>query len=95
MGQKITLKIGGRDYPLTAESEELEQMMRLAAVDVDKALTQFNARFPDTSLEDKLVFVAVQETVRKLYAKKKWQVLKDEVLSLDAKLASYLEGIDE
>ena len=38
MGQKITLKIGGRDYPLTAESEELEQMMRLAAVDVDKAL---------------------------------------------------------
>ena len=84
MGQKITLKIGGRDYPLTAESEELEQMMRLAAVDVDKALTQFNARFPDTSLEDKLVFVAVQETVR-----------KDEVLSLDSRLASYLEGIDK
>ena len=65
MGQKVTLKIGGRDYSLTAESEELEQMMRLAAVDVDKSLTQFNARFPDTSLEDKLIFVAVQETVRK------------------------------
>ncbi len=92
MGQSVKLKIAGREYPLTAVSPEQEQMMRLAAKDVNDMLDNFNARFPETDLVDKFAFVAVQEAVGKLYAKALLSRHAGELSALSEELDSYLKG---
>ncbi|MBO7370968.1 MAG: cell division protein ZapA, partial [Bacteroidales bacterium] len=70
----------------------MEQLMRMAAADVSAMVTNFDARFPDSSPEDKLVFVAIQEAAGKLSAQKKMSRLVEEVESLQGDMAAYLEG---
>ena len=93
MAQDITLKVAGKPYRLSASSPEMEQLMRLAAAEVSEMVTKFDARFPDSSPEDKLVFVAIQEAAGKLSAQKKMSRLVEEVEALQGDVASYLEGI--
>ncbi len=56
-------------------------------------LLKFDARFPDSSPEDKLVFVAIQEAAGKLSAQKKMSRLVEEVETLQGDVATYLEGV--
>lgn len=93
MAQDITLKVAGKPYRLSAASPEMEQLMRLAAAEVSEMVTKFDARFPDSSPEDKLVFVAIQEAAGKFSAQKKMSRLVEEVEALQGDVASYLEGI--
>ena len=93
MAQDITLKVAGKPYKLSAASPEMEQLMRLAAADVTAMITRFDARFPDSSPEDKLVFVAIQEAAGKLSAQKKMSRLVEEVQALEGDVAAYLEGM--
>ena len=93
MAQDITLKVAGKSYSLSAASPEMEQLMRLAAQDVSAMMTKFDARFPDSSPEDKLVFVAIQEAAGKLSAQKKMSRLVEEVQTLESDVAAYLDGM--
>lgn len=93
MAQDITLKVAGKPYKLSAASPEMEQLMRLAAADVTAMMTRFDARFPDSSPEDKLVFVAIQEAAGKLSAQKKMSRIVKEVEALQGDVAAYLEGM--
>ena len=93
MAQDITLKVAGKPYRLSAASPEMEQLMRLAAAEVSEMVTKFDARVPDSSPEDKLVFVAIQEAAGKLSAQKKMSRLVEEVEALQGDVNSYLEGI--
>lgn len=90
--QRINLVISGREYPLEAESPEMERLMRLAAGDVNRMLEKFNEQFPTTPFEDKLVFVAIREAAGKLLSQGKLQGLVDEADSLKQDLAAYLDG---
>ena len=94
MDQRITLKVAGKFYELKASTPEMERLMRLAANDVNSLLADFDSRFPDRSLEDKLVFVAIQEAVRKFASQKKFSNLSDEVTSLQSDIESYLKGVN-
>ena len=67
--------------------------MRLAAADVTAMMTKFDARFPDSSPEDKLVFVAIQEAAGKLSAQKKMSRLVEEVEALQGDVSAYLEAM--
>lgn len=93
MAQDITLKVAGKPYRLSAASAEMEQLMRLAAADVTAMMTKFDARFPDSSPEDKLVFVAIQEAAGKLSAQKKMSRLVEEVEALQGDVAAYLDAM--
>jgi Cell division protein ZapA. len=93
MAQDITLKVAGKPYHLIAATPEMEQLMRLAAADVSAMMTKFDARFPDSSPEDKLVFVAIQEAAGKLSAQKKMSNLIEEVEALQGDVEAYLEGM--
>lgn len=92
MGQSITIKIGNVDYPLVAADPEQEQLMRLAAEDVNRMLAKYDARFPDKSLDDKLAFVALQEAVGKYSNRRNLTVITDEVNALQADLENYLKN---
>ena len=66
MEQKITIKIAERSYVLKASTPENEQLIRLAAEDVNKKLNAYMASFPGKSAEDILSFVALNECVSRL-----------------------------
>ena len=95
MGQSVKLKIAGKEYSLTAASEEQEQLMRLAARDVNEMLDRFNERFVETDMVDKFAFVAVQEAVGKFYIKAKPSQMGGEVDALSSELGAYLEEADK
>ncbi len=95
MGQSVKLKIAGKEYSLTAASEEQEQLMRLAARDVNEMLDRFNEKFVETDIVDKFAFVAVQEAVGKFYMKARLSQMGAEVSSLSSELSSYLEETDK
>lgn len=95
MAQKVTLKVAGKPYLLNAETPEMEQLMRQAAAEVSEMLTRFDARYPASSPEDKLVFVAIQEAAGKLSAQKKMSLLVEEAASLERDLSAYLDGIEK
>lgn len=95
MDQSITLKIAGNTYSLKASSPEMEQMMRMAAADVNSMLSKFESRFPDKTMVDKLSFVALQQAIGKLSGLKKLETLSDEVNSLNADVVSYLDSLNK
>ena len=90
--QRIRLVIAGREYPLEAESPEMEQLMRLAAEDVNSMLKKFNEQFPTTPFEDRLMFAAVREAAGKLLSQRNMRRLADEADSLRRDLDAYLDG---
>lgn len=94
-GQSITLRIAGKEYSLRAASPEMEQLMRLAADDINRMLAKYNEKFPDKSLEDKLAFVTLNETVSKISYQRKLASLCDEAKALKEDTDSYLKGIEK
>lgn len=92
MSQNITIKIAGTDYPLVANSPEMEQLMRLSAEEIGRMLAKYDEKFPDKSLVDKLAFVALNQTVGKIAAQRKVIAVGEEVEALQAETQAYLEG---
>ena len=92
MDQSITLKIGGSVYPMAVSSPEKEEAYRIAADEINKLLATYEARFPDRSLSDKLVFVSLQLAVNKLLSKNSARNLKAEIDDIQKDLEAYLEG---
>jgi len=95
MAQSIKIKIAGKEYPFQVTSEEMEHYMRLAAEDVNETLGTYSAKFPDKELSDKLVFVALIETIGKLKALKKADTGDRELKSLGSALQSYLDSVSK
>lgn len=92
-GQSIKLKIVGKEYSLVAQTPESEGYMRNAAESINKMYQYYEQRFPDTSLQDKLAFVALNETVSMLMLQKKFSGLQAESKELSEEVASYLEKL--
>lgn len=93
--QSIKVIIGGRDYPLKAATPEMEQLMRIAAEQINAKLDTYNAKYPDMSMQDKLAFVALQESVSKLSFNRRLISVKEEAESLLMETTDYLEAIEK
>lgn len=89
--QRIRLVIGGRAYPMEADSPEMERLLRLAAEDVNEMITSLNEKFRTTPFEDKLMIIAIREAVAKLLSQGNMQRFTDEAEELERNLAAYLE----
>ena len=94
MDQSITLKIAGKEYPLKAATPEMEQMMRIAAEAIGKRLAQYDAKFPEKELIDKLVFVTLNETVNRIAVQRKLAAQEEGEKKLLDEISSYLDSID-
>ena len=94
-GQSITIKIAGREYPLKAKTPEAEQVMRLAADDVNAMLAHYNASYPDKSDVGKLAFVTLSQAVGKITAQRSAARLSADLDALDDRLGAYLAGIEK
>ena len=94
MDQSITLKIAGKDYALKAATPEMEQLMRIAAEAINKRLAQYDAKFPDKEMLDKLVFVTLNETINRLAAQRKLAAREEGEKKLLDEMTGYLDKID-
>ena len=92
-GQSITLKIAGKEYPLKASTPEMEQLMRIAASEINAMLAKYKERYPDKSELDKLAFVTLNEAVGKLSAQRSAAKVVSETEKLGDSLGAYLAAI--
>lgn len=95
MAQSITLKIAGKEYPLVVNSEEKESFYRTAAEEINAMISKYDEMYPDKSVEDKLVFEALNETVSKLSLEERTRRAAEELGKLGKELSDYLEGIEK
>ncbi len=95
MEQSITIRIADQEYPLKAKSPEMEQLMRLAAENVNQKLAAYNAKIRGRSLADKLTFVSLNETVARLQLEKRLKDLEDKVKALHLDTEAYLEKTEK
>ena len=94
MGQSVVIKIAGKEFPLKAASPEMEQMMRIAAEQINQKLADYSARFPDKTLADKLAFVALNEAVTKISCMRRLEMLDKEVKEMTGETDKYLKSIE-
>lgn len=88
--QSIKLNIGGRVYPMVANSPEMESVLRMAAESINKKLAMYSAKYPTVDLADKLVFVAMNEAVSALKSKKEFSLADQETKEIEKLLENYL-----
>ena len=93
MEQKITIRIAGKDFVLKASSPEEEELIRLAAIDINKHLAAYQTAFPGKALPDILSFVALSEGVAALSWQRKLEAAQGEVKDLSDTLGGYLSEL--
>ncbi len=93
MGQKITLKIAGRDYGLTAQSEEQEATLRRAADAINSRMDAYTLSHPGNTALELMSLVALNETLFRMNVQKEMEQFKESEKQLDEDLERYLKDI--
>ena len=91
MGQKITLKIAGRDYGLTAQSEEQEAILRRAADAINSRMDAYTLSHPGKTALELMSLVALNETLFRMNVQKEIEQYKASEEMLGQDLERYLK----
>ncbi|MCR5018410.1 MAG: cell division protein ZapA [Bacteroidales bacterium] len=95
MDRKISIKIGTREYKLSASSPQQEEAIRLAAQTINKRLQEFSISHPGRNQVDVMSMVALNETVARIVLQKELKVRDSETEKLSGDLQRYLSGTDK
>lgn len=95
MDQKISIKIAGRVYNLTASSPEQEELYRLAAEVINKRFNAYTLSHPGKTAADLLSLVALNETVVRLGLQKEMERFKEAEKTLQRDLEHYLKDQEQ
>lgn len=90
MAQNIKLKIAGIEYPMVANTPEMEETMRNAADEINRKFNSYDIKYPDKSTLDKLIIVTLNETVNRIACQNKMKQLGLETKALQDDLEAYL-----
>ena len=90
MDQKISVKIAGRIFNLTASTPEAEQLYREAAETINKRFVAYNRSHPGKNVSDLLSMIALNETVLRLGLQKDLDSHKQDEKALAGELERYL-----
>ena len=91
MDQKISIKIAGRTFNLTAPTPETEQLYRQAAEAINKRFAAFTRSHPGKTATDLLSLVALNEAVIRLDMQKEIDLYKTAEKQLESDLDRYLK----
>lgn len=94
MAQKISIKIAGRTYNLTAASPEQEEIYRLAAEDINARFAAYTHSHPGKTAADMLSMVALSETVIRFSQQKEMDKLRKSESDLEKDLQQYLKDVE-
>ena len=93
MDQKISVKIAGRIFNLTASTPEAEQLYRDAAETINKRFAAYTRSHPGKNVSDLLSMIALNETVLRLKLQKDLESQKQDEKALASELERYLKDI--
>jgi len=91
MDQKISIKIAGRIFNLTASSPDAEQLYRQAAETINNRFAAYTRSHPGKNVSDLLSMIALNETVIRLGLQKEMDRNKEEQKTLLQDLENYLK----
>ena len=91
MGQKISVKIAGRMFNLTADSPETEELFRVAAETINQRFAAYSRSHPGKNVSDLLSMIALNETVIRLGLQQEIDSYKEAEQSLARDLEHYLK----
>ena len=91
MDQKISIKIAGRTFNLTAPTPETEQLYRQAAEAINKRFASFTRSHPGKTATDLLSLVALNEAVIRLDMQREIDLYKTAEKQLESDLDRYLK----
>lgn len=93
MDQKISVKIAGRIFNLTASTPEAEQLYREAAETINKRFAAYTRSHPGKNVSDLLSMIALNETVLRLKLQMDLESQKQDEKALASELERYLKDI--
>ena len=93
MDQKISVKIAGRLFNLTASTPEAEQLYREAAETINKRFAAYTRSHPGKNVSDLLSMIALNETVLRLKLQMDLESQKHDEKALASELERYLKDI--
>lgn len=91
MGQKISIKLAGRTFNLTAATPEAEQLYRQAADAINARFSALNRSYPGNTVSDLMSLVALNETVVRLSAQRELEQRQEAEKLLEQDLERYLK----
>lgn len=91
MDQKISVKIAGRIFNLTASTPEAEELYRMAAEIINRRFANYTRSHPGKNASDLLSMIALNETVIRLGLQKDIDQYKEGEKQLAADLERYLQ----
>lgn len=91
MDQKISLKIAGRMFNLTASTPEAEQLYREAAETINRRFAAYTRSHPGKNVSDLLSMIALNETVIRLELQQEIDRYKEDKDLLARDLERYLQ----
>lgn len=92
MDRCIKVKIADKVFPFLVKTPEHEAVMRKAADEINASLLEFDRRYPDKPLLDKLVFVTMNQTASRISKLDECRKISEQVREMEQELGSYLEG---
>ena len=93
MDQKISVKIAGRLFNLTASTPEAEQLYREAAETINKRFAAYTRSHPGKNVSDLLSMIALNETVLRFKLQMDLESQKHDEKALASELERYLKDI--
>lgn len=91
MDQKISIKIAGRTFNLTAASPEMEELFRQAADAINNRFHAYTLSHPGRTVNDLMALVALNETVLRLTMQRELEQRKSAEKQLETDLERYLK----
>ena len=95
MAQSINITIAGIPYNLSATSPEHEEVIRKAAEDVNRKISQYQEKFPNRGLNEIISFMALNICMNNIMLQKHVKGMKDAEDGLVKELERYLEDIEK
>ena len=95
MGQSINVKIWGQPVPLVSKSPEHEELIRIAAKDLNEKIDKMVKEHPDKSLVEILSIIALNRSIVVTSLKKHAEAIVNSEECLLKELDGYLENIDK
>jgi len=93
-GQSIKIKIGSKEFKLTAKTPEYERLMRLSSEAINKLVDDYSVKFPAQSEQDRISFAALYIAMQMLSGKKQMAEMEEEERELLELTDSYLKNIE-
>ena len=90
MAQKISVKIAGRQFNLTAETPELEEIYRLAAEAISARFSSYSLNHLGKQDYELMTMVALNEAVMRISIQKEKEKSDKEQKALERDLEKYL-----